>query len=149
MKTKFQLTVTVLLLSVFALSSTILFGEEEKKIKSLDDVSTLTEVKEYIKSVQNQTPKPEPAKLRQEIVEACLKCGEKIIASSDDKQQQEEGVKLKIYGLKILDQENSTIAQSNKSDGTKNINLENYLNELEKEGKFPDVVNQERYIRLV
>jgi thiol-disulfide isomerase/thioredoxin len=143
MKTKFQLTTFVL--SILVLSSTILFGEEEQKIKSLDDAKTVAEVREYIQNVQTQIPQPEPEKLQQDVGEAYLRIGEKLI-TSDNKQQQEEGVKIKIYALHILSPVNSATTPSNEFDETKNANLENYLNELEKEGKFPDVVNQERYV---
>ncbi|MDR1959563.1 MAG: TlpA family protein disulfide reductase [Planctomycetaceae bacterium] len=139
MKTKFQLT--VLVLSLFVLSSTILFGEEESQIKSLDDAKTVADIQEFLKNLK--TPKPEQKKSRQEVGEAYLKGGEKIIALSDNKQEQEEGVQLKIYGLKILDQVISVTAKNNET--SKTINLEDYLNELEKEGKFTAVVNQERY----
>ncbi|MDR1960488.1 MAG: hypothetical protein LBQ54_15870, partial [Planctomycetaceae bacterium] len=87
-----------------------------------------------LSSISNEEEKKNATvKYLTELGEALLKGGEKIISLTDDPAQQKEGIQKKIQGLKYLQ---------------KTQELEKYLEELAKEGKFKSIVNQERYTNL-
>ncbi|MDR1960486.1 MAG: TlpA family protein disulfide reductase [Planctomycetaceae bacterium] len=161
MKTCFKFTTWTFV--VFALSFPFVSAQSETKengkISSLDDAKTIADVDKYIANVQaksrsldsisnEEERRNATAKYLTEWGEAFIKGGEKIISLTDDPAQQEEGVRKKIQGLRYLQMSESMSGLADPDASKSSQQLETYLEELAKEGKYKAVVNQERYTNL-
>jgi thiol-disulfide isomerase/thioredoxin len=149
MSRKILKLVSVLLF--FVVSATI--ADEKTKITSLDEANTVEEISTFASNQLSIHLEKAPqgfaaqAKLFSEVGEIWIAGGEKILKITNDETEQTKGMELKVGGLRLLIR-----ADRNNSRGQKSkhqVTLDNLINELEKEKKFPLVVNNERIINFL
>jgi thiol-disulfide isomerase/thioredoxin len=142
---------------VFSFSVLSAVADDDKsKIASLDDAKTVADVNNYVAQNTAELNKIKP-KTGEEFVKKArdkgnllVSSGDKIIAITDNKSEQDRGFELKISGLKeLILAERFTPAQKNEPSTTEYQNeLEDLLVKLEKEGRSPLVTNGERYTQF-
>jgi peroxiredoxin len=141
---------------LFGISSAIA-GEADLVLdtKALRDANTFAEVKALVDSKLLQIAHSMGLNAKGKILvaesdaTARIQGGERIIEVSKDDKEREVGVKYKVAGLKSLVRIEGTLAGSGYSEGAKSKGAsqkyEDFLKQLEREGKFLSYVNDDKY----
>ncbi|MDR1925080.1 MAG: TlpA family protein disulfide reductase [Planctomycetaceae bacterium] len=142
---------------VFALSLPFVLAQSETKeneqINSIDDAKTIEDINKYLEKIAAESSairKKDRAAYTKHLIEvgeAFIKGGEKIISLTNDPAKQEDGVRKKIRGFESLQYHEVLTTQGRIDPKTSKYSqqLETYLDELEKEGKYKTIANQKRY----
>jgi thiol-disulfide isomerase/thioredoxin len=144
---------------VFLLTASLVHADEQKKeIDSLDEANTVDEITDYVSqatiklNAERPKNKDENLKLIRKRGELSIAAGEKILKIVNEESEQLKGLKLKIAGLKQLILADR-ISQNNPQDELKEsenqTKLNNFIDELKKENKFPLIVNNEQFAKFV
>ncbi|MDR2116442.1 MAG: TlpA family protein disulfide reductase [Planctomycetaceae bacterium] len=122
--------------------------EENKKIPTFDDASTVeqieTQLNELATKLSGEIKDIEAYKKFLETMgNISIAGGEKILKIAKNDKEQEKGYALKIAGLKALSKKDQLTSSNQKSEHQGKLNT--LIGELEKEGKFLLLVNGERF----
>ncbi|MDR3196716.1 MAG: TlpA family protein disulfide reductase, partial [Planctomycetaceae bacterium] len=151
--------------------SPVVAAEEKKEIVSLDEAKTVAEIRDYISQVSAQASQTAQSrnektqstgtrdqtdffrtqsKLFRTIGEVSVAGGEKILKITEDQSELAKGVQIKISGLKYLIAADNLDTREQKEPPVSQhqVLLDNFINELEKDGRFPFIVNNERLAQL-
>ncbi|MDR0705273.1 MAG: TlpA family protein disulfide reductase [Planctomycetaceae bacterium] len=125
--------------------------EEIRKIPTFDDVTTVeqveTQIEEFTQKLSTEIKDVHSyKKFLQTIGETNIAGGEKVLKIAKNDDEQEKGYQFKIDGLKALIQKDLQTSPKQKSKYQEELNT--LIGELEKEGKFPLLVNGERFLEF-
>jgi thiol-disulfide isomerase/thioredoxin/tyrosine-protein phosphatase YwqE len=153
------MVLTVLLAFLFSVV-TVVADEDKAEIASLDEAKTIADVNDYVSRTTTKINDKFQSKNRtiekiiqrsRERGELFVAGGDKILAITADKSEQERGWELKLSGLQeLVYAEQISAAKDNDKNAPKTEyqKLEALLNELEADGLIPQIVNGERYARF-
>jgi thiol-disulfide isomerase/thioredoxin len=129
----------------------LVFADDKKnEIASLDDAKTVDEITTYVSQSNNKRPtqkltnRDDVIKFIRNRGEVSVAGGEKILKIAADDAERSKGLKLKISGLKQIIQADN-IYKEKTTESENQTKLNNLIDELEKEGRFPEIVNSERF----
>jgi thiol-disulfide isomerase/thioredoxin len=127
---------------------------ETPKIASLDEAKTVEDAKAYFQETlstsfdRKDLPK-EPAAQSDwldKLGDVHIAAGERIFALGKDDGEKEEGLRLKINGLKARQHVEETRGKTDNTNKSKDgETLEKFLKKLDESGKYPAIVNDEKY----
>ncbi|MDR2761259.1 MAG: TlpA family protein disulfide reductase [Planctomycetaceae bacterium] len=148
------MTRALLFFAILFLSANTAFADEsKKKIDSLNDANSVKEIADYVaqslkkSSDVKPTNDKEHAKLFREIGELSIAAGEKILKIAKEIPEQLEGYKLKISGLQFIIRANN-LDKKESDESASLAKLDALISELEKDGRFPLIINNYRYAKF-
>ncbi|MDR1483900.1 MAG: TlpA family protein disulfide reductase [Planctomycetaceae bacterium] len=145
----FAFTIAAFLLSVS--STTAIAADEKKKITSIEEANTPDEITAFAYGLIWQAPKELDAQLKhiRQSARIWLDGGDKILKITDDETKKIAGLKLKLGAYRHYIYADSIDPQKkNNNTNTKSeyrIASDKLLEEIEKTGKYPLLVNDEYY----
>ncbi|MDR1270965.1 MAG: redoxin domain-containing protein [Planctomycetaceae bacterium] len=132
------------LTSVLLIISSASCQEENKKIPTFDDASSVkqieTQIEELAQKLREEVKDLESYKqFLQTIGDASIAAGERVLKIAKNEEEQEKGYMFKIAGLKALIQKDRQTSSNQNSESQEKLNT--LIGELEKEGKHLLLVN--------
>ncbi|MDR0609730.1 MAG: TlpA family protein disulfide reductase [Planctomycetaceae bacterium] len=125
--------------------------EENRKIPTFDDATTVdqveTQINEFAQKLSAEIKDVDSYKnFLQTIGETSIAGGEKVLKIAKNDEERQTGYMLKISGVKALIQKDFQTSPNQKSKYQEELNT--LIGELEKEGKYPLLVNGERFLEF-